>query len=314
MKKIFCLVFAIIILFASVSCSQKSNHVENSVPDETNLNFKYDQNSKYMTFEQLVATATDIIKGRCVGVDRKDGYAEYEFSVISRYLGEEVEGNIFVYVPDYAVTVINTDYSYRLFDLSYQKGSEYYLVLLRYVDVYLPHDRYINVGGNLFMPANDISHSTLYKEPIINHSQIESINAEKDLTGYLSKITNNTTDKTQANAVQGIPYITDTDTDSIIDKSDFILKVKIGEEVYKGIANDRCTYDCVVIRSMKGSVNSNELVRIVFPKGAVIEGNEYILALTEFKGVSPRSFVMSSKNSIYELPSLEYIEKHLTNK
>ena len=29
----------------------------------------------------------------------------------------------------------------------------------------------------------------------------------------------------------GIPYITDTDMNSIIDKSDFILRIKIGEEV-----------------------------------------------------------------------------------
>lgn len=267
-----------------------------------------------MTFELLVATATDIIKGKCVGVDKKDDYVEYEFVVINRYLGEEVEDNIFVYVPDYAVTVINTDYSYRLSDLTYKEGSEYYLVLSKHVDVYLPHDRYINVGGNLFMPANDISHSTLYGETLINHAQTKSINAEKDLTDYLSKITTNKTDKNQTNMIIGIPYITDTDMNSIIDKSDFILRVKIGEEVYKGIADDRCTYDCVVIRSMKGSVNSNELVRIVFPKDSVIEGNEYILALTEFKGVSPRSFVMSSKNSIYELSLLEYIEEHLMNK
>lgn len=144
-----------------------------------------------MTFELLVATATDIIKGKCVGVDKKDDYVEYEFVVINRYLGEEVEDNIFVYVPDYAVTVINTDYSYRLSDLTYKEGSEYYLVLSKHVDVYLPHDRYINVGGNLFMPANDISHSTLYGETLINHAQTKSINAEKDLTDYLSKITTN---------------------------------------------------------------------------------------------------------------------------
>ncbi len=195
MKKIFCLAIAMIILFTSVSCGQEGNYVEAPSSDETNLNCKYEQNSIYMTFEQLVATATDIIKGKCVGVDKKDDYVEYEFVVINRYLGEEVEDNIFVYVPDYAVTVINTDYSYRLSDLTYKEGSEYYLVLSKHVDVYLPHDRYINVGGNLFMPANDISHSTLYGETLINHAQTKSINAEKDLTDYLSKITTNKTDK-----------------------------------------------------------------------------------------------------------------------
>ena len=311
MKKIICLVSSLIILFALVSCSRENNNINNSYSTDTTLNYQYDQSSQYMSFEQLVATATDIVKGKCVGVDKKDGYAEYEFSVVSRYLGEKVEGNIFVYVPDYAVSVINTDYSYRLSDLSYKDGLEYYLVLSRTIDVYIPHDRYINVGGNLFMPANDISGSTLYGEPLINHAKIKSIDAEKDLTEYLSMLANDMVEKKQTNAVNGLAYITETDMDSIIDKSDFILRVKVEEEVYKGMADDRCTYDCVVISSIKGSVDSNELVRIVFPKGAVVEGNEYILALAEFKDVSPRSFVMSSKNSIYELSSQEYIEERL---
>ena len=314
MRKILCLAAVLIMLFASISCNQNNYNIDTSDSNDTGLHYAYDQNSQYMSFEQLVNSATDIIKGRCIGVSKKDSYAEYEFHVVSRYLGEEVDGNIFVYVPDYNVSIINTNYSYKLSDLTYKEGFEYYLVLSRRVDVYLSHDRYINVGGNLFMPANDISQSTLYGESLIKHAQIKSINVEENLTEYLSRATKDMIDKNQVNAVKGLPYITDTDIASVINKSDFILRVKVEKEVYKGIADDRCTYDCEVTSSLKGSVNLNELVRIVFPKGSVEEGNEYILALTEFEGVTPRSFYMSSKNSIYEMSMQQYIVEHVQAK
>ena len=136
--------------------------------------------------------------------------------------------------------------------------------------------------------------------------------AEKDLSDYLSKLACEMIDNKQTKPFVGTAYITDTDIDSVIDKSDFIFKIKVGEEVFKGVADDRHTFDCTVISSLKGSATKDEIARIVFPMGTVEEGKEYIVALTELPDCSPRTFVMSSKNSIYELSSQEYIEARLS--
>ena len=314
MKKIIFAAVTLILLFSLTACSKESQS-----PSDTTLNHLSEQRVRYMTFEELVAASTDIIKGKCVGINHTEKYSEYEFYVVNRYLGEDVSGNIFVYVPKNNVSVIGNEvstvydiYSYNTNDLDFKEGFEYYLVLSRRVSVYLSRDRYINIGGNLFMPANDIANSSLYGEPITKHSQLESIDTEKDLSDYLSKLACEMIDNKQTKPFVGTAYITDTDIDSVIDKSDFIFKIKVGEEVFKGVADDRYTFDCTVISSLKGSATKDEIARIVFPMGTVEEGKEYIVALTELPDCSPRTFVMSSKNSIYELSSQEYIEARLS--
>ena len=71
MKKILCLAAVLIMLFASISCNQNNYNIDTSDSNDTGLHYAYDQNSQYMSFEQLVNSATDIIKGRCIGVRKK---------------------------------------------------------------------------------------------------------------------------------------------------------------------------------------------------------------------------------------------------
>lgn len=268
--------------------------------------------SIYMTFEELTNKATDIVKGKCVDVHTYDSYFEYEFEVVDRYLGENVNTNIFVYVPSRTVGVLEKELSYELNDISYDIGNEYYLILSRRVDVYLDHDRYMNVGANIFLPASDYSSWTMYGETIENHTTIENLNSDKILINYFNGIKST---KTRDNVAMydGFSYITTDAISSIISNSEHVLKVTINNEVHKGIAQDRNTFDCLVTATLKGDVTVNSTVRIVFPKDSVTEGTQCIVALSEIENVTPRTFLFSSKNSLFSVDEINIVMSYIEN-
>ncbi len=330
MKKILILVLVLSVMLTVVGCNANedvSSSEDNTIKaEESNLNFEeskeiYDSEStdkikieeasgNYMTFEQLLNRASDIVKGNCIGINEYDSYKEYKFKIEKRFCGAASEDEIYLYVPNRNITVLDTDISYGLYDVSYEINKSYFLVMKRTVDVYLEHDRYMSVGGNIYLPAESTDTLKMYGETISKHSSIiidNSISQDKQLTDYFLKYGENSDTK-----YSGMDYIKSTDDATIIKSSDYILKVKIDKEVYVGIADDRNTYDCTVVESYKGGVEQNCKVRIVFPKDAVAVGKEYILALFEFENASPRSFFYSSKNSLFDISEADMVKQYLS--
>ncbi len=262
----------------------------------------------YKSFEELAASATDIIKGKCIDVKNTDGKTEYEFSVTKRYRGEDV-GNIFVAVPDYSVG-IGDSLSYRPSDIVYDVGSEYYLFLLRYVSVYTEHDTYINVGGNLFIPADRILESTLYGEPLSKHSKISKLAIQSSYVGYMKNVADAPHNERK---YIGSMYINSTDVATVISQSKFVLKVKIGEEVDAGMATDRNSFKCTVTAVMKGNnISIDEEIYITFMKDTVQKDGEYIVALAETgENLVRRYFTLSSKNSVFSTAEYDVISDNI---
>ena len=52
---------------------------------------------------------------------------------------------------------------------------------------------------------------------------------------------------------------------------------------------------------------NKSIIETVFPKGSVIQGNEYCVALYEIDNCSPRAFVVSSKYSVFDKTKFDNI-------
>lgn len=297
MKKLLCLALSLLMLFSVIGC-----HSDNNSQNEETMSPPEQASGIYMTFEELVHCASDVVIGTCVGVDVYDSYKEYKFHVEKRLWGEGSDDLIYVYVPNRIVTIADTNMTYGLYDIVYEENESYYLPLIRTVDVYLDHDRYTNVGANIYLPVDPSKPSQIYGQELTKHSSIGT----NDLTDYLGSF-----DINQVAKYSGIDYIQSDDKATIINSSDFVLRVEILKEVYAGIADDRNTYDCNVVAAYKGDVEIGSIVRIVFPKDAVAIGGEYILALYEFENVTPRSFLYSSKNSLFHVNEADTIMQYI---
>ncbi len=306
MKKIFMSLLTVSISVIMFGCT---NVQEINLPQK-NSSYMEVENAvgNYLTFEQLLGCATDIIKGKCINMVKSETYIEYEFSVLERYMGEDNGSTIYVYVPNLRVSIADTQLVYNTMDVSYRINDSYFLVLSRTVDVYLEHDRYMNVGANIFLPVDDLSNCSIYGQSFSKHSALNTqnvITSKDSLSSYFNSYKNNTPN------FWGMGYIKTNDVATIIKSSDFIMKIKVKNEVYAGIAEDRNTFDCVVVSSLKGDVVVGSTVRIVFPKDSVTKDTEYFVALYEFENVSPRSFVFSSKNSLFNTAESDVIMKYV---
>ena len=226
MKKLLCLALSLLMLFSIIGC-RSNNH---SHKEETN--HAEQASGIYMTFEELLYRASDVVIGTCVGVDVYDSYKEYKFHVEKRFWGEGSDDFIYVYVPNRIVTIVDTKITYGLYDIVYEENESYYLALTRSVDVYLDHDRYMNVGANIYLPVDRSKPLQIYGQELTKHSSIGT----NDMTDYLGSFDTNHVAK-----YSGIDYIQSNDKATIINSSDFVLRVEILEEVYAGIADDRNT-------------------------------------------------------------------------
>ncbi len=276
--------------------------------------------SEYLSFERCVNASTDIIKGKCVNIIENPDSVEYEFSVTKRLTGEDVKSNIFVYVKkNQSVSVISDEtVEYETYELSarlpYQTGSEYYLLLSRYVSVYYDHDRYMVFNSTPFIPADDISQSKMYGESILEHSNMKTLTTEKEFLRYISSCIENI-DKTDRPYYFGKPYTTETDLSAIINEADHVVKVKIQEQAYDGYTvKNKNIYRCTVTDSLKGEIQKDAVIQVTFFPDTVSVGDECILALDDsITNITPKHYNFSSKNSFFSLSDYDSIMEILNN-
>ena len=308
MKKTLITLFTLIFSIVTVACSITPK--SNLQPKDSNIVKNVEASSIYLTFEQLLDAATDIIKGKCVDMVEYVSYTEYKFSVLERYIGEDTGSTISIRVPkkEYSVSDNISVHNSAATDITYNKNNSYFLVLLRFVSVYLEHDVYINVGADLYLPANDLSKCSIYGESLSKHSTLNTENIttfENSLCDSFNSRKNNNSPK-----FIGTDYIKTNDLKTIIKSSDYILKIRVLNEVHVGVAEDRNTFECSVISSLKGDVGEKTTVCITFPKDSVTKDDECIVALYEITDVTPRSFVFSSKNSLFETSKISDIMQY----
>ncbi len=276
--------------------------------------------SEYLSLERCINASTDILKGKCINIIENDDSVEYEFSVTERFAGDDVKGNIFVYVEKNKSVSTSTDgivtheISDILAQVPYQIGSEYYLLLTKYVSVYYDHDRYKIFNNTPFIPADNISESKIYGEPLVEHANIDALTTEEELCSYIFSCIDGI-DKTDRPSYHGKPYTTATDLYTVINEADHVAKVKVQKQVFaEGTEGNKNIYQCIVTDSLTGEIKKDEVIYVTFFPNTVSVEDECILALDDsITDMSPKHYNFSSKNSLFSVEDLDEIQKYLNN-
>lgn len=271
---------------------------------------------QYATFEEFVSGAEVIVKGRFTGKKTSNPVFDfYTFKVIDTLYGK-------VYTKDidikeyrnaiYDVIYIDPEITYSPSDIAYEKGKDYYLVLLDTSGPYYDKDTLFSVGGNIFLPADDIGACTIYGDPLPDHSLIEESGTVHSIEDYLHDlIDQGLLDK---EGKHKNTYIRSADFNTVIRNSDFILHVRFNEKTMDSIDNSRLSYLCTVISSLKGDVEPGKTVEIIVPYGTLGTGDEVVLALFDIDPNSeaePRNYKLSSPKSVFNVSEKGRIEKAL---
>ncbi len=307
MKKLLIVILTLTMLLCSSSCSK------DEPPQKMFTSFKHDfcveLDVYYNTFEELFRSSTDVVRAKCLDVKLSDDecYIIYGFEISKRFCGEDVGNKINLYVPTFYN--IGSDPPYDLTDITYEIGNEYYLVLMRYINVYNEEDQYQLVGGNIYLPADNIKNSTMYGEKFTDHSDIGKLKETQHIEDYISLLL--TQRDGSERLYEGWKYIVADDIETIIKNSEYILHVKIGNTIDSTLRKHADHINCHVIASLKGDVDLNSTVKITFPAGSVTKGSEYIVALSEENVKEPRSFRFSSKKSLFSTEEADMILQYI---
>lgn len=297
MKKIFSLICIFALILSYSGCSKSDTSKGRGVMTATVI---------YTTLEDSIYQATDIVKATCTGVTVNIDHTEYEFDVLERYVGEDTDQPIRLKIYNKSVWVLDTEISYDTKDFIYKVDEAYYLIMERNVSVYRDYDTYLDLGSNIYIPASNISESTMYGEPLTNHSDIEKCETEQDIIDHITyQLQNNPNENRKLH--EGRKYITSKDTETIIKQSEYVLKVRLDEII--PVNTDRDPFICTVTETLKGEYEEGTRIDIPFFKGKMKVGDECIVALLYVdKGV----YVLSSRNSVFPLRKEKKILKYIS--
>lgn len=97
----------------------------------------------------------------------------------------------------------------------------------------------------------------------------------------------------------GGDYLHTTDINEIVNKSPYIVKVKITDNIEKfRETDDVCIYTVELEKSYKLAPETP--LRIILPKDKVKVGEEYVIMMFSYSGWAQKHYMESSKNSLYK--------------
>ena len=335
MKKLFIVFFLILIALNTSACdlsSSNSNKLDNTetsgdaldnvqIPNDTTNDksstvesedgtlIKNSAEREYISFDEVLPLATDVIKARYVNMSMEyDGTCYFEFDVIESVRGLNLETKITVenLATEY---YIDGDIGYSSYDIGYTKGNSYLLLLIRHTSVFSDQYHFNFVHDGLYIPLDDSEKSTLnskeckmYSSNLKDHIESQDIlNAFNTGTfeEYAKKII-------EPNPfVLGVDYIKSTAIEDVIKGSEYVFEVTVKEKDPFETPPDRIWYICDVITAYKGVHKSNS-INIIFPINTVEPGKSYIVAVQKISDSS--IFIISSKNSVFSTDLKDQIE------
>jgi len=297
MKKHLFIFLTVILIFSATGCSQFQHTSDNSNGTD------FYAMSEYKTFEELLSCATDFVDGICVGVEEKVPYDIYQFEVQDWIFGEKSNEKLHLYVSHVNYSVEGRNIKYSADDIQYTVGERYYLVLQCIKDACLDHDKYVNVGGNIYLPAKDIGHASMYGQKLETHSSgmQSTVVAESEIKNYiLEKMEGN-------HAMPVYSLIENSDINTIVAESDFVFLITAEAEMSPTATIDRDLFRCKVVSVIKGNTQEGVSVLVPFPENRIQSGESYIVALFADQD-SNEIFYLSSRNSIYSKEQLHDIQ------
>ena len=308
-KRIITLCLCIFMLMAVFCGCQSVQNKENSKGEHPQNQFQ--AVSVCLPLESLLDSVTDVVKAEVLNKNELPDEIQYGLKIKERYWGEDRGDTIRFSVGTYqlSMTVDGEKKSYSPSDMNYEVGKEYIFVLKYVVGVYEEALSYCSPGGNIFLPVEDISNSTMYGEALKNHSQLSKYNNLGQLISYI-------TEYLQARPEQptfvGNPYIQSTDLATILKESPYVLRVELVKDMTESY-NPTDIFSCKVKEVLKGDAEVTPEVTVYFFKNTVKVGDEYIIALEPGYPDATDLFRFSSKNSLFTVDQQAEILQHLSN-
>ena len=272
MKKI--MVFFLLVLIVMSGCS---NNKAASERNDLNLQSSSSLSRAAWTIEDMMENEPYTFEGTCLSKEPlpENGASELlEIRVDKVYQGDLTE-NVTIQLRTMQSSLFPVGKCFLIFaeaGASVFSDSEY---LISNASLYSEGD---SVNDGIFIDTDDLSYEEVIckvEEYVMTHQGVKEI----DVQGAFCK---------------------SEEINEIYEFSDFVLEVEPYEILIDG--NDRTTYNCNVINTIKGQTN-NTVTVIVF-KNAMEIGQKYVLMLTK---PSPESgvYIVSSNKSVMLAGSLE---------
>lgn len=269
--------------------SVPNGEYEESGSDNTGISSQV----QYMSFEDTLATATDIMVATYTGRTERHGiYYDLEFTPVKQVKGTRADGNVHVRICEQSVSVVGTDIQYLEEPNRYVAGANYVLVLKKHISVYNPYDLYIPLNNILIENGES---PTMYDDSFVGIFST-SIIEESSFEGILKYIEDFQLKGIDVSQVNGYDYIRSTNLTDIVTLSSMVVEVVPVQLLGVSENNDTERFLCNITNSLKGNILEGK-IKIVFFADAVDIGSTYTV-LIEPLGDS-EYYILSSKNSLY---------------
>ena len=314
MNKVACVLIAICVIFCLSACGSSTDQAGYADNPDNPGNPANPQPTilaavEYLDFEDSLQTCTDVIIGQFVRALEYESYNELEFKVVETLKGSTSDDTIYVFEEHIGIGVVGTSYSYTSGTYNYVPGQKYLLVLERNISVYQEHDRYLQLS-DIYIPLSSLSDSMIYNQDIRDHmKEPYKLSTEAELVSYVENII---LQAENSRDYYGTEYSQSDDLATVISESGYILQVKVGELIVVGRFADTETYRCSLQETLQGDwsyLTKEDLdsgIVVVFPRGTVSPGGEYIVLLNKVDANS-LIFVLSSRISILQMSEKSFV-------
>jgi len=299
MKKLVALlIFLIIFALTITSCANKSQEPQLALKNNGELMENVELSTMYFPFETAIAASSHFLKANFLSMVKVGENIVYYFAVQENYFGSETPATISVrkYIGE---------------EISYEQGHAYYLLLQLRGDPY-DGEFYCVPGGDVCLPVDTVSNATMHGESLMKHTKMERLKTESDLLTYVLEYFKD--HNIPEGRYFGMPFVKSDKIEDIVSGSELVLRVRIDEDVsYQGMV-DRTRNLCTVTEVLTGDAKVGQEIVIIFPKGSVMTGEEYIVALNLVSDSDTTYciYILSSRLGIYDVSRQEEILQYLT--
>lgn len=291
-KKLIVIVLITIVISALCSSCKSEKSKENG-----NLFFGSSSRTD-MSFEDIVAAASHIMKAEYIGVAEGLGAYDYlEFKPTENIKGTP-EGSPIGVVCYKGTVGSNEDTASSVDTVSgilYEPGTEYLLILNRIYSFYLDRELYIASAPATQKCISRESYNLMAEKPsdynTLRNNQIASYEA-KCAEVVLAAQANDT-----SSLYSACNYVRSERIDDIVSGSTYIFKVKAIEKQYEIAENNSEGYTCLVTDVLKGTPDS-ETIQVQFRKDSnITPEKEYLILVTKID--NSIEYYVSSKDSVF---------------
>lgn len=315
MKKGLVLFFIFTIFFAG-ACSNTNAPAGTPKPTIIDLSDQYPDSSSEgvyidqvaVSFEQMIDSATHIVKAECVQSISYGGSYDHTFKIQKQYKGKITDEQIHITVSCGAEICLDKGYSYTR-DNQFYPGNTYVLLLMCDRSVYYERDKF-SIKGDICIPVENVSEARMYNRSLREYSSLTQTQMKsfKEVEKYIIQ---QCATCTSEGYYAGIDYIRSEKLSDILNQSPYVLRVEVvslkSEQIKEGIQY----YKCNVVTEYKGGVP--EEIYVIFFANTVTIGNQYIVAVTK-TGPWEDRFRFSAKDSLISIDQEQEVLRILQSK